>query len=291
MDSPQFTRQADTPLYPNVLFSRPVTRSGGGTLLVVGGHSGEFSQPTAIHQLALAAGVGECQVALPDVLAKLLGGAPGTHFVASSPSGSLGTEALGRILELSEEADAVALGASLSNNSNTSILVEKLAAELERPVVVFADALTVLQHNIRTVTDNPSALVIATMPEVFKLCGRLGIPINIRRDAGLINKLEIVQDLRADSACQYAVFGSEIIVAAGAEMVVTPINHRLSLIPALFHAVLSTFWLQNRGNKHAGLATAAYVIRAASAYLGATDRPAVADLAAALDRVLRQDDI
>lgn len=289
-DQPQFQRQEDKPLFPNVLFSRPVTRSGGGTLLVVGGHSGEFSLPTAIHQLALAAGVGECQVALPDVLAKLLGGSPGTHFVTSSPSGSLGTEALGRLLELSEEADAVALGASLSNNSNTSILIEKLATELERPIVVFADALTALQHNPGIITNNPSALVIATMPEVFKLCGKLGVAINIRKDAGLLNKLEIIQDLRAAGACGYAVFGSEIIVAADTAMVVTPINYRLALIPALFYAVLSTFWLQNRQNRRAGLATAAYIIREASSRLGATDRPSTGDLATSLDRVLRSGD-
>jgi hypothetical protein len=289
-NQPQFILQTDSPLFPNVLFSRPVTRAGGGTLLLVGGHSGEFSLPTAIHQLALAAGAGECRVVMPDVLAKLLGGAPGTHFVAASPSGSLGTEGLGRILELSEDSDAVALGASLSNNSNTSILIEKLALELERPVIAFADALTALQHKIETITDNPDALVIATMPEIFKLCGQLGVSINIRKNAGLINKLEIIQDLRAASACEYVVFGSEIIVAADTEMVVTPINYRLSLVPAAFYAVMSVFWLQNNTNRRAGLATGAYVLAQAGAKLGATERPSVADLATGIDQVLRRDD-
>src|SRR3954469_20037555 len=101
----QFTRQDADPLYPKVLYNRPITRSGGGRLLIVGGHSGEFSLPTAIHQFAVAAGVGEAVAVLPDNLAKFLGGAPGTAFAASSTSGSLGREALGRILELSEESD------------------------------------------------------------------------------------------------------------------------------------------------------------------------------------------
>src|SRR5207253_2814322 len=101
--------------------------------------------------------------------------------------------------------------------------------------------------------------------------------------------LEIIQDLRAAGACEYAVFGPEIIVATDTAMVVTPINYRLALIPALFYAVLSTFWLQNRQNRRAGLATAAYVIREASAHLGPTERPSTADLAASLDRVLRSD--
>src|SRR4051812_16862820 len=126
MTTPQFTRQEDEPLFPNILYNRPVTRHAAGRLLVAGGHSGEISLPTIIHQLGIAAGLGECHVVLPDNLAKFLGGAPGTFFAASNPSGSLAPEALGRILELSEEADAVALGASLSNNSTTAMLVENL---------------------------------------------------------------------------------------------------------------------------------------------------------------------
>jgi NAD(P)H-hydrate repair Nnr-like enzyme with NAD(P)H-hydrate dehydratase domain len=289
--APQFTRQEDEPLYPNVLYNRPVTRTAAGTLLVVGGHSGEFSQPTAIHQLAIAAGVGECRVVLPDVWAKLLGGAPGTAFAASSPSGSLGREALGRILQLAEETDAVALGASLSNNSHTAMLVERLLAELQAPVILFDDALRIMQHNLTSITQNPQALVIATMHDVFKLCGTLQIPISIRPDGGLLNKLEIVQDLRTASACSYVIYGSEIIVAADTDMVVTPINYRLSLVPTLFPAVLGTFWLQNlRTNPRAGLVTAAYVIRMASAHLGSTDRPSVSELAKALEAATRQDD-
>ena len=289
MNPPQFTRQSDTPLFPTVLFNRPITRTGAGRLLVVGGHAGEFSQPTAIHQLALAAGLGECRVVLPDNLAKFLSGAPGTYFVASSSSGSLGREALGRILELSEESDAVALGASLSNNSNTTMLIDKLATAIERPLIVFDEALPALRTNLAAVTNNPTSLLILTMPEVFKICGALGIPIQIRPGAGLLAKLEIVATLQAACRCQIAVFSTEIITSTAEGLVVTPINYRLSMVPAVFYAVLSTFWLQNPGSPHQGLATGAYVIAKASTNVGATDRPSVGELATAIDRELRQD--
>ena len=159
---PSFVRQDGAPLYPRIIYNRPVTRSGAGRLLLVGGHSGEFSLPTTIYQLAMATGLGDCQVVLPDSLLKFIGGLPGTNFVASSPSGSLGTEALGRILELSEEMDAIAIGASLSNNSRTAILVERLIREVERPVILFGDALSALQHHAKTYTQNPDCLVILT---------------------------------------------------------------------------------------------------------------------------------
>src|SRR5262249_4077269 len=142
---------------------------------------------------------------------------------------------------------------------------------------------------ITSVTDNPKALFVITMTEAFKLCGHLGVPINIRRDAGLINKLEIIQDLRSASAASYAVFGTEIIVAPDTELVVTPINCHLATIPTLFYAVLSTFWLQNPTNPRAGLATGSYLIRQLGTGLSEGERPAVGDLASALDSELRKD--
>jgi NAD(P)H-hydrate repair Nnr-like enzyme with NAD(P)H-hydrate dehydratase domain len=283
---PRFVRQDEAPLFPKILYNRPVTRQAGGRLLVIGGYASEFSLPTSLHQLALAAGVGECQVVLPDSLARLIGGAPDTLFVPSSPSGSLGTEALGRILGLAEDTDALAIGASLSNNSHTSILVERILQETDRPVILFADALVALSHQVQQYTQRADCLVILTMPEVFKLAGSLGVPISIRRDGGLVNKLEIVRDLAAASKCDYVVYGSEIIVAAGEELVVTPVNYRLSLIPAVYYAVLGALWLQNRAQRREGLTTGAYVLREASASLGATDRPGLAQLATAIGQVI-----
>jgi hypothetical protein len=139
------------------------------------------------------------------------------------------------------------------------------------------------------------------MAEVFKLSGKLGIPISIRPDGGLINKLEIIQNLASATSASYAVYGSEIIIASRSAsdqssstklepLIVTPINYRLTLTPAVFYAVLTTYWVQSRTDRRAGLATGAYVISQASSHLGPTDRPSVNDLATALDRATRTDD-
>lgn len=298
--SQHYIRQLDQPLYPKTLYNRPINRLGGGRLLIVGGHTGELSLPTAIHQLALSSGVGECRVILPDTLAKLLGGAPGTYFAPSTPSGSLSTEALGRILELSEDCDAVALGASLSNNSITTMLIEKLTRELTRPIIAFEDALPALASDVTALTERQDALVILTMPGVFKLCGALSIPIEIRPGGGLLNKIEIIRDLADRSRCHYAVYGTEIITAShredgpghdtDPELVVTPIDYHLSLMPALFPATLGTFWLQSTADRAAGLVTGAYVIAQAGNHLTTPDRPTISTLAKAIDHYLRQDD-
>jgi NAD(P)H-hydrate repair Nnr-like enzyme with NAD(P)H-hydrate dehydratase domain len=262
-------------LYPKIIWNRPVARHGAGSLLIVGGYLGDFSLPTAIYSLAQAAGVGECTVALPDSLLKFLAGTPATSFVASSASGSLGREALGRLLELGEEADAIAIGAGLSNNSETAVLTERLLQESDRPVIAFADSLIALQYNPRLITDRTDALIILTMPEVFKLAGQLGVPINIRPQGGLINKLEIVHNLKQAVKADLVVYGTETMVAHNDALSATPANPVLSRLPAAYYAVLSVFWLQNRQQPFEGLTTAAWILHQAGLDLKQQEVPTV----------------
>lgn len=284
---PQYQLQTDELLFPQVLFNRPVTRNGAGRLLVVGGHTGEFSQPTAMNALALAAGAGECRVIMPDKLLPILGGAPGVFFGASTNSGSLSRDALGRILQLSEETDAVAIGSSLSNNSDTTMLAERLLSETTGSLVLYDDGLVAARSQIADISRRPNTLFILTMPEVFKLCGQLGIAIHVQSGAGLINKLEIVENLAGALAGDIAVFGTEVIAGAKGALTVTPLNHRLSLQPAIFYAVLASFWIQNRINPLAGLTTGAFVLRNVGNTLDATSTPSVTQLVTAVTQCIK----
>ena len=274
MDIPKFIRQDEKPLYPKILWNRPVSRRGAGRLLIPGGHTGEFSFPTSLFQAAMASGIGECTVALPDALLKLLGGASGVSFVPSSTSGSLGQEATGLLLHMAEEYDAMLLGASLSNHSQTTILLETLIRESSIPLILIDDSISLLSHQAELLVGNENHLLIVTMPQIFKLAGRLGVPIRIKRDGGLINKLEIVRDISHVSKCSFVVWGSEIIIATpDRELIVTPMNHRISQLPAVLYATLSAFWIQNSGDRRAGLATASYLLKEVGQSLPAQGRP------------------
>ena len=288
--NPQFIRQNETPLFPKILYNRPITRTGAGRLLIAGGHTGELSQPTALFELAMAAGAGECTVALPDAVVKLLGGAPSTTFVASSPSGSLGREALGRLLELSEDVDAVAVGVSLSNNSETAILLERFLGEVVRPVIAFGEAMSLMLANPAPLIDKPNNLLILTMPEVFKLADRLGVAIQIRPGGGLFNKLEIVMAVAEQIAATLLVYGTETIIAtAGETPIVTPVDYRLSQYPIVYYALGSVFWLQNRARRRDGLATAAFIAGRVSRHISIDRGPTVSQLASFIRDALSED--
>jgi NAD(P)H-hydrate repair Nnr-like enzyme with NAD(P)H-hydrate dehydratase domain len=286
MPNLDYARQDETPLYPKVLLNRPVSRSGAGRLLMIGGHSGDFYLPTNIYEVAMAAGLGETSVVLPDSLLKLLGGMSATTFVASSPSGSLGREARGQIMELTEEADLVLIGGNLSRNSETTILVEHLLTDVARPIMVIDDAISIIEHQSNLITGRTSTLVVATMPEMFKLAKALRVPISIRRDGGILNKLEIVRDIAAASSCDYVVYGSETIVSSGGRLGFTPANYRLSLAPAFIYGVIATFLTQNPKTPFEGLMTGAYVINQVGKSIGAEERPGMATLTKALRQVL-----
>lgn len=289
MDIPSFIRQDEAPLYPKILWNRPVSRRGAGRLLIPGGHTGEFSLPTTLYQGVQAAGIGECTVALPDALVKLLGGVPGVSFLPSSTSGSLGQEALGQLLYMAEDADAVMLGASLSNHSQTTILVEKFIRETHVPIIMFEDTISLLERQASLLLGNANHLLIITMPQVFKLAGVLGIGIKIKPNGGLINKLEIVRDLAAESKATIVVWGSETIIASpDRELVVTPMNYRLGQLPAVIYAAFSTFWLQNPGDRRAGLATAAYLLKQVGTSLPAQGRPTMTQALTLLGKAIEQ---
>jgi NAD(P)H-hydrate repair Nnr-like enzyme with NAD(P)H-hydrate dehydratase domain len=274
MDIPAFIRQNETPLYPKILWNRPVSRRGAGRLLIPGGHTGEFSLPSSLFQAAEASGIGECTVAFPDALIKFLSGASGATFVPSSTSGSLGQEASGLLLHLAEDFDAMLLGASMSNHSQTTILLETLVRESPVPLILIDDAIALLEHQADLLVGNENHLLLLTMPQVFKLAGRLGVPIHIKPNGGLINKLEIVRDISAASKCSYVIWGSELIVAVpDRELIVTPMNHRLSLLPAVIYGALSAFWIQNSGDRRAGLATASYLLKEVGQSLPEQSRP------------------
>lgn len=288
MTSLPYEHQTTAPLYPKVIWNRPVARHGAGRLLVIGGHSKDFSLPTAIYGLVQASGIGECAVALPNSLSKLLAGTPATTFVASTQAGSIGRDALGRLLELAEDADAIAIGAGLSNNSETAGLTEKLLSLVEQPVIVFADTLIALQFNIRLVTDRPNTLIILTMPELFKVAGQLSIPISIRPNGGLINKLEIIKSVKEAMTADLVVYGSDTIVATADKLSVTPANPVLSRLPAAYYAVLSVFWLQNRSKPYEGLTTAAWILHQAGRDLQQQQVPTVGSVGQAIAAALEQ---
>ncbi len=258
---PGFDRQSDEPLFPDIFWNRPTIKSRGGRLLVVGGHSGAFSLVQGIYQTAEAAGIGEVHAAMPDALRPLLRDAGFGIFLPSTVSGSLGRAALGELMSLADDHDAAVIGANLTTNSETGIMIESLLTRSDQPVVVTQEGINVMKFNPEAITGNPKALVVSTMNGLFDLAGNLHMPIAIRPRSGVMGKLEILHQLASISRCHYVVVDQEVLVSADGRLGLTPLHRALTPLPALPIGIQATMWLQHRAKPYEALMTGAYILR------------------------------
>ncbi len=256
-----FLRQSDTPLFPDVFWNLPTLKSRGGRLLIIGGHKQQFDGVQAIYQIAEAAGIGELQAAMPDSLQRLVGGGGFGHFLPTSASGSLGRAALGELLHLGGEYDGMVLGANLTNNSETGILVESLLRQYDGRLIITSEVVEVLKFHPDLITGNPRAVVVVTMPGLFALANHHHLPIAIKPNRGVIGKIEIIKQLASISRCSYVVFDNEVIVASDERISLTSLENGLSNWTPVMIGLVATFWLQQGSKPFEGLNGAALVAR------------------------------
>jgi hypothetical protein len=283
---PPFVRQTDQPLYPDIFWSRPATAGRAGRLLIVGGQRHEFSLVQGIFQMAEAAGAGQVQAAMPDSLRPLLGSSGIGHFLPATGSGSLGRAATAELLQLAEDADALVVGANLTNNSETGILVETLIRQVDRSVIITEEAIGILKFHPDLITGNPQALVVTTMNGLFGLANHHHLPLAIRPNSGVLGKLEILHQLSSISKCSYFVFDREVLVSADGQLGLTPMARSLSTLPAAAIGLAATFWMQQRPRAFEALMTAAFVLGEVA---GSQEEPTTNNFAQRL-RAVHEDD-
>ncbi len=277
-----YLTQKNQALFPKVLWNRPINRTTAGRLLLVGGHHQNFLEIQEVYQLALACGVGECLIVMPDSLRTLLSHIENTHFIPSSPSGSIGKGAVAELVSLAEESDGLSIGANLSNNSETAVAVERLLIESQKPRVMYLEALEVASFNPKLVTDRDNCCIVVTMQELFKLAGKLDIALNIQPERGLLGRVELIQSVAQAMKASLVCMGKEIIIVSGEQTSVTPdISGRLN--SAIF-AAMSVFWTQKPAFEQ--LTTAAFIIQCISNTLANQDTISTAQTVREIEKVL-----
>ncbi len=281
MDQP-YLIQSNAPLYPKVLWNRPLTKNSSGRLLLIGGHRDEFATIQAVYQYALASGIGHCTIALPDSLRPFLQNIDDTYFIPSSPSGSIGKGALGELTNIALEHDAISTGANLSNNSETTVVVERCLNESKRPSCLYLDAIDIVTLDLKIITEKSDICLVVSMAELFKLAGKLTIALNVRPEQGLLGRVEIVQTVAQELQASLVCCEQEIIVVSQGKTSVTPsINPKLILAN---YAMMSVFWTHKQTFEQ--LTTAAYVIQDISKRLSSDKSASTASVSKAISQAI-----
>jgi NAD(P)H-hydrate epimerase len=118
-----------------------------GVALVIGGSRGMSGAAALAGMSALSGGAGLVRVAVPDVCLETVAGFEPCYTTIPLPcdaAGRLNKNALPVLLEQSHQATAVALGPGLNRSAEMDDLVAALYREIDRPMVVDADALNAL---------------------------------------------------------------------------------------------------------------------------------------------------
>jgi len=133
-----------------------------GHVLIVAGSRGKSGAAAMAGLAALRAGAGLVTVACPaSALDSVAAHAPEimTEPLPETPRGVLSKEALDRILQLAEKLTLVAIGPGIGTEEETQEVVHRLFGDLEKPMVIDADALNCLS---KTKFRPPAALRVLT---------------------------------------------------------------------------------------------------------------------------------
>jgi NAD(P)H-hydrate epimerase len=161
------------PLFP----PRPVEAHKGsyGHLLVIAGSVGKTGAAALAGRSALRSGVGLCTVATPASQQPIVAGfsmETMTEPIAETAAQSLAVKSREHLLDLGLQRDAVALGPGISLDPETQALARALVAEVARPMVVDADALSALVGHLDLLEQVPAPRVLTPHPgEMARMLG------------------------------------------------------------------------------------------------------------------------
>lgn len=189
-----------------------------GRLFIVAGSAGMVGAAALASRAALRAGAGLVCAAMPWRLAVMVSGRDPnvlTYALPETEDGTLSAMAPAKILKGMETYDTLLIGPGLSNNPQTVQAVRTLLPQVDRKLVIDADALNALAGDPGVLKEIPrkQGLPVLT-PHAGEMSRLLGKD-NTRRD------LRTGDDLRRDIALAYARKHNVVILLKGHRTVVT----------------------------------------------------------------------
>lgn len=255
MDYPYWQKQTkDSPLFPDLLWSRPETKQFAGKLLVVGGNLHGFSAPATAYNAALVAGIGVARVVLPNKLEKTVHRIfPEAEYAPSTPSGSFATKALGELLPAAEWSDGVLLAGDIGKNSETTVLLDSFLEKYQYCTTLSGDMADYANTQAKTLIVRPRTLFVCTIQDLQKFATRAEYPVAITSTMDMLQLVGVLHEMSLDWATHLLVLhNSTAFVAVDGQVSTTPVTS--GAIELAAHA--SVWWLQSPNKPFESITTA-----------------------------------
>jgi len=237
----------DTPLYPNIAWSKPERKSQSGNLGIIGGNKLGFAGVGEAYQSAVAAGVGEIRVLLPDVLRKSIPATiTDTVFGASNPSGSLARDSLTEMKALGQWASGILMVGDAGRNSETAIVYEDLIREYTGQLTITRDAVDLIRHSSQTLVERPNTLLVVSFAQLQKLFQLVYYPKVLTFSMQLTSLVEAIHKFTITYPITLAVLHKDVLlVASDGEVTSTPWDNPMAIWRGGVATKAAIFWLWN----------------------------------------------
>lgn len=253
-------QQLDTPLFPDLQWSRPEHRAQAGKLLIIGGNLHAFAAPAEAFGEAEKAGAGTVRVFLPDAAKKIVGPImEHVEYAPGTPSGSFSQKALAELLDLATWADGVLVAGDLGRNSETAILLENFADKYTGQLTFTKDAADYVVSSPQTVGHREHTLLALSFAQLQKLATALGFEKAFTFDMDILRLTDTLHEFtQRFSPFIIVKHLDQIHTAVNGQVVSTKLAEDTEIWRVKTAAHTAVWWLQNPPKPLEALATGVF---------------------------------
>jgi len=248
----------DSPLFENLIWSKPQQKSRAGKLLIIGGNLHSISLPGEAYEIAQKQLVGDCKVVMPDATKKLLGSKPplSIEFSSSTPSGSFSSKAYDDLVSFISWSNATLFAGDFSHSSETAILFEKLVSVPGMQIYTL-DSVDNFIINPMSILNREDTLLVLNMAELQKYALNAGFQKAFISNMEILQLVEHLNEFTKTYSCHIVVeHNSQILVASGGQVISTKLTKEPNEWQIKIATTAAVWWLQNPTKPLQAIATA-----------------------------------
>ncbi len=249
-DYPYWRKQVpQTPLFPDIEWSRPERADQAGKLAIIGGNKLGFAGVAEAYSQTREISTGQVRVLLPDVLKKMIPASmTDVVFAPTNPSGSLSKDAAGELRALGGWADGVLLIGDAGRSSETAILYEQFILDYSKQLVITRDAIDLVKNSSHLLVQRPDTLLVASFAQLQKLFQGVYYPKILTFSMQLLQLVEALHKFTITYPVSIVTLHKDhIIIASKGEVVTMPWDNAMAIWRGSVAARASGYWLWNPG--------------------------------------------
>ena len=248
----------DSPIFPDIEWSKPETKTQSGKLGIIGGNKLGFAGVAQAYTIASQSGVGQVRVLLPDALKKTIPKIiSDTVYAPTNPSGSLAKEAIAEMVSVGAWADEILLIGDAGRSSETAIAYEQFIQKYSGKLVVTRDAVDLVKNSTSILIERPNTLLIVSFAQLQKIFQAVYYPKVLTFSMQLTQLVEALHKFTISYPVSISVLHKDFLVIAHDGLVVTTAwTNPMAIWRGDVASKVAAYWLWNPSKPLEAAATA-----------------------------------